>query len=115
VQTISISLLVLNSLLWVVFSIVYFFNYSNWLGMINFAMGSLLLLDAFLYLIVAWGIFKKIKLLYYFGLFLILGNIVLVIVDELGLVDFAVLTLNLAILISLILLKRKPKLFNLAK
>jgi len=107
VQIISISLLVLNSLLWVVFSIVYFFNYSNWLGMMNFAIGSLLLLDAFLYLVVAWGIFKKIKILYYFGLFLIFGNIVLFIVDEFGLVDFAVLALNLAILVALIFSKKR--------
>ena len=112
---ITIFLLILNSLVWFAFSLVYFFNYGNWAGMINFTLGSLFLLDGFLYLLVAWGIYKKIRLLYLFGLILISGNLLLTIFDQVGWVDFAVLVLNLAILVSLILLKKKSKFFKSAR
>jgi len=105
----AVILLVSNSLFLSLASLYYFFIYANWLGFTKFILGSLFFADAVLYLLIAWGISQKIRILYYFGLFLILGNIVLTIFDELGLVDFAVLALNLATLISLILLKKKYK------
>jgi len=108
-------LLILNSLVWVAFSLVYLFNYGNWAGMMNFTLGSLFLLDGFLYLLVAWGILKRIKTLYLFGLILISGNLLLTILDELGSVDYAVLFLNLAILASLIFLRANSKRFKFSK
>jgi hypothetical protein len=106
-MVLAVFLLIINALVWLFISLVYFFNYGNWAGMINFTLGSLFLLDGFFYLLAAWGILKRIKILYFFGLILVSGNLLLTILDELGLIDFAVLALNLAILASLVLLRKK--------
>jgi hypothetical protein len=108
----TLTLLVINSLFLFWASLYYLFIYANWGGFTKFVLGSLFFADAVFYLLVVWGIWQKSKLLYYFGLFLVLGNIVLVICDQFGWVDFSVLVLNLATLVSLVLLGRKSKFFK---
>src|SRR4030042_4401650 len=61
---------------------------------IRLIVASLLIVDAAFYFLAAFGVYKKIKWLYYFAIFLLAANALAAIFDEIGLYDIAASATN---------------------
>lgn len=114
-QITSIVLLISNTLFW--FFAAIFLSFSEFATNANIIVKTLLFIEALLYLICTYGLYKKIKLIYLFSLLLTLGNSILSLTDELDISDFVSFILSLLTFTTLLTLwsdiktsgKRKSK------
>lgn len=68
---------------------------------------SFLALDAIFYFVAAWGVYKRIKWIYYFSILLFSINAIAIIFDEIGFYDILAFALNILLLILLIVDNKK--------
>lgn len=96
----SIALLIANTIFW--FFAASFLSFSNFGANANMVVKALLFMEAFLYLICVYGLYKKYKLVYLFSLILTFGNSILSLTDELDISDLASFILSLVTFITLL-------------
>ncbi|OPZ23677.1 MAG: hypothetical protein BWZ03_00423 [bacterium ADurb.BinA186] len=80
----------------------FFVNTQSAPVVIRWIFVSLMTLDAILYFVASWAIFRKIRWFYYPAIFLLAINMIALVFDDVGLVDLVVGFYN-AILIVLVL------------
>lgn len=98
----SIALLITNTLFW--FFAASFLSFSNFSANANIVVKALLFIEAFLYLICVYGLYKKNRLIYIFSLILTFGNSILSLTDELDISDLVSFILSLVTFITLLTL-----------
>lgn len=108
IKIITLILLTLNALVWIVFSFFYFFvvDQPNILRETKIIVSLLLFIDGIFYITAIAGIIKRIKVIYIFALVLVLGNALLSICDETGIVDISMCVLNIIIFVLLIMQRK---------
>lgn len=100
------ALLLVNALIWVVLGIWYFVRFQDAQPLVAIsAIAIMMVANAVVFLAIAWGIGRRSTLAYYFGVLFLIGHIVLTITDQVGLIDFVILMLDL-ILLTIFLNKR---------
>lgn len=99
----SIILLITNTLFW--FFAAIFLLFSNFGANANTVVKTLLFMEAFLYLICVYGLYKQSRLVYIFSLILTFGNSILSLSDELDISDLVSLILSLITFITLLTLR----------
>ncbi len=99
-------LLLVSALIWVVLGIWYFVRFQDSQPLAaTLAIAIMMVVNAVVFLAIAWGIGRRSTLAYYFGVLYLIGHIVLTITDQVGLVDFVILMLDL-VLLTIFLNKR---------
>jgi hypothetical protein len=110
VVTVSQLLLILNAAVWLVLGAWYLIPLFGEVGgpaISAWILTGLMLANALAMLLLAWGIVKRRRLVYYLALALILVNILLSVTDEFGPLDLVSLMLGLAILVLLVAGRRQ--------
>jgi hypothetical protein len=80
------ALLILQAIIWFVFGVWTWIRQSMPL-VATLILSALMLANAIIFLGIAWGIGKQIKLVFYFGLLFLFANLVLSVTDEFGIFD----------------------------
>lgn len=75
---------------------------GNLSGMMLGIIAVLMFVNATILLWIGWGIGKGLRLYYYFGILVLVGNIFLTLTDEFGIFDLTVLILAIGLLLLLI-------------
>lgn len=97
------TLLASRALVMLIVSLNYFFkDYSN-------LVGFLLLLNSTIFLLIAFAIYKRNKVIYYFSLAFVALDILLTIFDQMGLWDYLVLVLDIVIVYLIFKARQKNK------
>ena len=100
-------LLLLNALLWLVFSVWFYFRFANTQNPVATGVVAILMLsNTVIFLGIAWGFGKRLKLVYYFALLFLTIHLILTLTDEFGIYDLLVL-LIVAFTITILVVKRK--------
>jgi hypothetical protein len=89
----AIILFITNTLFWVF--VATFMSLSEFRTNTNIIVKALLFVEALLYLICAYGLYKKMKLIYLFSLVLTFGNSILSLTDQLDVSDILSFILSL--------------------
>lgn len=100
-------LFVLLGLIWLVFgtwSIIRLNDSGgNTSGIMLVIIATLMFVNSVVLILIGWGIGKRQRVYYYFGLLVLAGNIFLTLTDEFGFFDMLVLVLAVALFILLVL------------
>lgn len=104
IHNLLIALLIITGLSIIFLTLFYFFNYQDQIPQTALIIiSSLLLFDGIIYFSIAYGIIKKIKIFYHFGILLNFLNAIAIIFDNIGLYDIIATIVSLIILILLII------------
>ena len=80
---------------------------GNMSGTMVWVIAVLMYLNSVVLIWVGWGLGKRLKLYYYFGLLVLAGNIFLTLTDEFGVFDLILLVLAIGLFILLIATRSK--------
>lgn len=108
IKIITLILLAINAAVWILFAVLYYFvvDKSGVSNVIAAEVSLLLFIDGIFYTLSIYGILKKIKPIYLFSIILVLGNAVLSVCDEIGVIDVSMCAINVIIFV-LLLIQRK--------
>lgn len=97
-----IFLLALTGVGLLVLAVFYYQTQTNIATNVRAIIAGLFFLDAIFYFVVAWGVCRKIKWLYWCGIALVAVNAVAIIFDDIGFYDIIASLINIPLLIMLI-------------